>query len=176
MRYPAWIDGEQGSYGISFPDLTGIVAMGTTVDEALMHAEEPLRDYVIEVERVGEAITPPSAIEQVETPARNTLVSIPLTRLSGRSVRANLTLDEGVAAFIDGEVLPTWSGWHDASPKLADDITTLGDPPPSLKRVPDGRSQAGAKATQVGRATSIDEPVGTGMPSASSTRDALIKA
>ena len=27
----------------------------------------------------------------------------PLIRLSGRSVRANLTLDEGVAAFIDGE-------------------------------------------------------------------------
>ena len=42
-RYPAWIDGEQGSYGISFPDLPGIVAMGTTVDEALMHAEEALR-------------------------------------------------------------------------------------------------------------------------------------
>ena len=95
-RYPAWIDGEQGSYGISFPDLPGIVAMGTTVDEALMHAEEALRDYVIEAERAGEAITPPSAIERVETPAGHTLVSIPLIRLSGRSVRANLTLDEGV--------------------------------------------------------------------------------
>ena len=38
-----------------------------------------------------------------ETPAGHTLVSIPLIRLSGRSVRANLTLDEGVAAFIDAE-------------------------------------------------------------------------
>ena len=45
-RYPAWIDGEPGAYGVSFPDLPGIVAMGTTVDEALLHAEEALRDYV----------------------------------------------------------------------------------------------------------------------------------
>ena len=102
-RYPAWIDGEQGSYGVSFPDLPGIVAMGTSVDEALMHAEEALRDYAIETERAGETITPPSAIEHVETPAGHTLVSIPLIRLSGRSVRANLTLDEGVATFIDSE-------------------------------------------------------------------------
>ena len=34
-RYRAWIDGEQGFYGFSFPDLPGIVAIGTTVDEAL---------------------------------------------------------------------------------------------------------------------------------------------
>ena len=102
-RYPAWIDGEQGAYGVSFPDLPGIVAMGTTVDEALLHAEEALRDYVIETERDGEAITPPTSIEHVETPSGYTLVSVPLIRLSGRSVRANLTLDEGVAAFIDGE-------------------------------------------------------------------------
>ena len=102
-RYPAWIDGEQGSYGVSFPDLPGIVAMGTTVDEALLHAEEALRDYVIETERDGEPITPPTSIEHVETPSGYTLVSVPLIRLSGRSVRANLTLDEGVAAFIDGE-------------------------------------------------------------------------
>ena len=102
-RYPAWIDGEQGAYGVSFPDLPGIVAMGTTVDEALLHAEEALRDYVIETERDGEPITPPTSLEHVETPSEYTLVSVPLIRLSGRSVRANLTLDEGVAAFIDGE-------------------------------------------------------------------------
>ena len=102
-RYPACIDGEQGAYGVSFPDLPGIVAMGTTVDEALLHAEEALRDYVIKTERDGEPITPPTSIEHIETPSGYTLVSVPLIRLSGRSVRANLTLDEGVAAFIDGE-------------------------------------------------------------------------
>ena len=77
--------------------------MGTTVDEALLHAEEALRDYVIETEKDGEPITPPTSIEHVKTPTGYTLVSVLLIRLSGRSVRANLTLDEGVAAFIEGE-------------------------------------------------------------------------
>ena len=41
--------------------------------------------------------------EDVPPAAGSTLVTVPLIRLSGRSVRANLTLDEGVVAFIDGE-------------------------------------------------------------------------
>ena len=42
-RYPALIDGEKGAYGVTFPDLPGIVAMGASVDEALANAEEALR-------------------------------------------------------------------------------------------------------------------------------------
>ena len=50
MRYPAVIDGKKGAYGATFPDLPGIVAMGKTLDEALVNAEEALRDYVVEAE------------------------------------------------------------------------------------------------------------------------------
>ena len=46
---------------------------------------------------------PPSAIESVKPPSGSALVTIPLIRLSGRRVRANLTLDEGVAEFINTE-------------------------------------------------------------------------
>lgn len=102
-RYPALIDGEKGAYGVTFPDLPGIVAMGNTVDEALVNAEEALRDYAIEAEKDGEKISLPSAFEQLEVPCGNTLVSVPLIRVTGRNVRAHMTLDEGVAAFIDGE-------------------------------------------------------------------------
>ena len=77
--------------------------MGHTVDEALVHAEDALRDYVIEMEKSGWDIAAPSAFQDVETPAGNQLVSIPLIRISGKSVRAGLTLDEGVAEFIDSE-------------------------------------------------------------------------
>jgi len=35
-RYTALIDGEAGAYGVSFPDLPGCVAMGRTVDEAVL--------------------------------------------------------------------------------------------------------------------------------------------
>lgn len=102
-RYPALIDGKKGAYGVTFPDLPGIVAMGNTVDEALVNAEEALRDYAIEAEKDGEKISLPSAFEQLEVPCGNTLVSVPLIRVTGRNVRAHMTLDEGVAAFIDGE-------------------------------------------------------------------------
>ena len=102
-RYPALIDGKKGAYGVTFPDLPGIVAMGKTIDEAMVNAEEALRDYAIEAEKDKEAIISPSALERVETRAGETLVSIPLIRLAGKSVRRHMTLDEGVAAFIDNE-------------------------------------------------------------------------
>ena len=103
LRYPALIDGESGAYGVTFPDLPGIVAMGASMDEAMINAEEALRDCALEAERDEDAIVPPSAIESVKPPSGSALVAIPLIRLSGRRVRANLTLDEGVAEFINSE-------------------------------------------------------------------------
>ena len=82
-RYPALLDGERGAYGVTFPDLPGIVAMGATVDEALLNGEEALRDYAIETERDGAALTPPCAPEQVEPLPGQTLISIPMIRPSG---------------------------------------------------------------------------------------------
>lgn len=102
-RYPALIDGEKGAYGVTFPDLPGIVAMGSTIEEAMAHAEEALRDCAIEASRDGSVLRPPTAMENVEAPHGHTLVSVPLIALTGRSVRANLSLDEGVAEFIDTE-------------------------------------------------------------------------
>ena len=103
LRYPALIDGEDGAYGVTFPDLPGVVAMAETLDQALVNAEDALRDYAIETEKDGQARISPSAIEDVRPPAGSTLVSIPLIHLSGRSIRANMMLDEGVLAFIDSE-------------------------------------------------------------------------
>ena len=77
--------------------------MGHTVDEALLNAEAALRDYAIETERDGEQLATPSPFQSIETPTGNQLVSIPLIRPSGKSVRAGLTLEEDVAEFIDSE-------------------------------------------------------------------------
>ena len=103
IRYPALIDGDEGAYGVVFPDIPGVGAMGHTVDEALLNAEEVLRDYAIETEKDGEALVPPTPFQSVETPQGNQLVSIPLIRPSGKTVRAGLTLEEDVAEFIDRE-------------------------------------------------------------------------
>ena len=103
IRYPALVDGDEGAYGVVFPDIPGVGAMGSTVDEALLNAEDALRDYAIETERDGAELVPPSPFQTIKTPVGSQLVSIALIRSSGKSVRAGLTLDEDVAEFIDSE-------------------------------------------------------------------------
>ena len=77
-RYPALIDGAPGAYGVTFPDLPGIVAMGNTLDDALVNAEEALRDYAIEAENHDEEVIAPTAIEDVNAPPGCALFSVPL--------------------------------------------------------------------------------------------------
>ncbi len=103
IRYPALIDGSKGAFGVSFPDLPGIVAMGASIDEALLNAEEALRDYAIETESDGETIEQPSALEQVVVEPGEVLTVVPLIRPSGRSVRVHMAIDDGIAHFIDSE-------------------------------------------------------------------------
>ena len=103
IRYPALIDGDEGAYGVIFPDIPGVGAMGDTVDEALLNAEAALQDYAVEAERGGEELAIPSPFQSIETPKGNQLVSVPLIRPSAKSVRAGLTLEEDVAEFINSE-------------------------------------------------------------------------
>ena len=90
-RYPAFVDGADGTYGVVFPDLPGCVAMGHTVDEALKHAQDALSDYMCEMESNGWRIAAPSALESLEVPEGNRLVSVPLIRRPSRQVRPHLT-------------------------------------------------------------------------------------
>jgi predicted RNase H-like HicB family nuclease len=103
VRYPALLDGESGAYGVVFPDIDGAVAMGATLDEALINAEEALRDYALEVEADGKTLPAPSDPETVAVPPGSVLIIVPLIRASGKPVRANMMLDEDVLAFIDSE-------------------------------------------------------------------------
>ncbi len=105
MRYPALIESGGGDYGVVFPDLPGIVAMGNTLDEAIRNAEEALQDYAVEASRDGLSLTPPSTLEDVEIPPGCALTSILLVRTSPnrRGVRLNLTLDAEVADVITSE-------------------------------------------------------------------------
>ena len=103
LRYTALVDGREGAYGVVFPDLPGCIAMGYTVEDALINAEDALRDYTLDADQDGEILPEPSPFQSIDVPKGSQLVSIPLIRVSGRKVRANLTLDEGVAAFIDSE-------------------------------------------------------------------------
>ena len=76
IRYPALIDGEEGAYGVSFPDLPGIVAMAATRAEAILKAQQALRDYAIEAERDGVEMDPPGALDQIEIPPGDTFIPV----------------------------------------------------------------------------------------------------
>ena len=80
MRYPAIIEGGGDDYGIWFPDLPGIVAMGDNLGEAISNAEAALEDYAIEAERDGMDLITPSSTETIEVPPGCTLTTIQIVR------------------------------------------------------------------------------------------------
>ena len=63
-RYTALIDGETGAYGVSFPDLPGCVAMGRTVDEAMLGAAEALWEFDVDVTAGGGSMPAPRSPER----------------------------------------------------------------------------------------------------------------
>ena len=105
MRYPAIIEGGGSDYGIWFPDIDGIGAMGYTIEEVLANASEVLSDYAIEMEKDGLPLAAPSALEDVKVPEGCALTTILLVREARDkpSVRLNLVLDAGVAEVITSE-------------------------------------------------------------------------
>ena len=102
-RFTALIDGEAGADGVSFPDLPGCVAMGETVDDALFNAAEALREFDADVAGAGGVIAAPRSAEALRSDidvadalrAGASLASVPLTRQSARTVKADPTLPIG---------------------------------------------------------------------------------
>ena len=80
IKYPALIDGEPGFYGVSFPDLPGVVAMGDTPDEAVRGAAEALEDFAAESLADGVELVPPSAAADVDVPRGCKLTTVSLAR------------------------------------------------------------------------------------------------
>ncbi len=110
MRYPAIIEGGGSDYGIWFPDIDGIGAMGYTIEEVLANASEVLSDFAIEMEKDGLPLAAPSALEDVEVPEGCALTSIQLVRAEPANpiVRLNFVLDAGVAKAVTSEA--RWRG------------------------------------------------------------------
>ena len=100
IRYPALIDGDEGAYGVVFPDIPGVGAMGHTVDEALVNAVAALGDYAVETEKDGDKLASPSPFESVETPEGNRRVLITLLRPTGKGILAGSIQEQGVAEFV----------------------------------------------------------------------------
>lgn len=109
MRYLALIDGSEGAYGVVFPDLPGCVAMGVTVDEAMVLASEALGDWINTVEAGGNELPVARTLMEFRTDPEidealregSALTAISVVRSTGKPVRANLSLDGGVVFALD---------------------------------------------------------------------------
>jgi predicted RNase H-like HicB family nuclease len=103
--YPALIRKDSHSdFGVEFPDLSGCVTGGTTIEEALLFAEEALRFHADGMLEDGEPVPPPSPIETVLESGAAQGAAIYLVRLQpakGRATRVNITLDENLLHEID---------------------------------------------------------------------------
>ena len=108
-RYVALIDGKKGAYGVVVPDLPGCTSAGKTLDEAYRNSIEAVRLWAEDAEASGEKLPPSRMLEVLRTDpdvaaalAEGAVATlVPVLRDSGRSVRANLSLDAGLLDAID---------------------------------------------------------------------------
>lgn len=107
MHYVGILDGSGKVWGVRFPGVPGCVGAGESPEEAIENAAAALRD-VMAHKRAGRFELPKaSTVSEVlaagEIGPGETAVLVPLVLDAGRTVRANLTLDAGLLAAIDGE-------------------------------------------------------------------------
>jgi predicted RNase H-like HicB family nuclease len=104
-QYIALIHKDEGSdFGISFPDLPGVISAGSTLDEARQMAAEALALHLEGMAADGEAVPAPSSLEDIMAIAENrkavaVLVDAPATEV--KTVRVNITLPADTLDAID---------------------------------------------------------------------------
>jgi len=107
--YPAVISQDEpgGPFGVVFPDLPGCVSGGDTVQAAAEAAAEALALHIEGMLEAGETLPPASAPDAplpdwLAGAGGNTVARVLVpAEVPGRSVRANVTMDEGLLARLD---------------------------------------------------------------------------
>jgi predicted RNase H-like HicB family nuclease len=103
--YVGMLDGTGAAWGVRIPDVPGCVGAGSSPEQAIADVTIALRDVMAHKRSGGFEIPPPSSVSAIlasgEVEAGETTVMIPLALDSGRTVRANLTMDAGLLDAID---------------------------------------------------------------------------
>jgi predicted RNase H-like HicB family nuclease len=91
-------------YGVSFPDLPGVITAGSNLDEARQMAAEAFAFHLEGMAQDGEAAPEPSSLEEVMSIAENrdgvaVLIEAPAAEI--KSVRINITIPVDVLDQID---------------------------------------------------------------------------
>lgn len=103
VYYPAIIERGTEGFSVLFPDLPGCTSAGATIQEAALNAEEALSGHLAVGVDYGDAIPEPSDIAAIVVDPDVDVAARLLVRgeRPGRSVRVQVSIDEGLLARID---------------------------------------------------------------------------
>ena len=107
MRYPVVIHKDFDSdYGVTVPDLPGCFSAGDTVDDALTQAVEAIECHIEGLLLNKEPIPMPTSIEYHQSNSDYAegiwaVVSVDVSKLSGKSKRVNITIPERLLTLVD---------------------------------------------------------------------------
>lgn len=101
--YPAIVERAGAGFSVFFPDLPGCTSAGDTVNEALVNAAEALEGHLEVSAEHGDAIADPSELDAIARDPEVDEVARAIVRAEkpGKSLRLNISLDEGLVARID---------------------------------------------------------------------------
>lgn len=107
-HYPAFLHGDPGNIGVTFPDFPGCVAAGATFDEALHNAAEALQFHIDGMIEEHLPLPEPSGIAAARAAATACeelpLVCLVTVKIPERTIRINITLPDVVLDEIDTAV------------------------------------------------------------------------
>lgn len=103
IYYPAIIERDTEGFGVFFPDLPGCTSGGATIQDAAQQAEEALDMHLTGMVEDGEPFPEPSDIAAIVVDPDVDEAARLLVRgeRPGRSVRVQVSIDEGLLARID---------------------------------------------------------------------------
>jgi predicted RNase H-like HicB family nuclease len=107
VKYPVVIHKDDASdYGVTAPDLPGCFSAGETIDEAMQNATEAIECHLEGMLIDQEPIPNPSCVENLQKNMDYAdgiwaLVSVDISKLSGKHKRVNITLPERLLKLID---------------------------------------------------------------------------
>ncbi|HET9511439.1 MAG TPA: type II toxin-antitoxin system HicB family antitoxin [Sphingomonas sp.] len=101
--YPAIVERASAGFSVYFPDLPGCTSAGSTVQKGALNAEEALAGHLVVSAEYGDAVPDPTPLDAIPADPDVDEIARILVRAErpGRSVRLNITLDEGLVAAID---------------------------------------------------------------------------
>jgi len=107
MRYPIVIHKDfDSNYGVTVPDIPGCFSAGDTMDDALTQVVEAIECHIEGLLLDKEPLPMPKSIEHHQnnpdyTEGTWAVVSVDLSKLSGKSKRVNITIPERLLTLVD---------------------------------------------------------------------------